>query len=905
MRPVHWLYTIPLRLRSLFHRRQADQELDDELRDHLERKTEEYAAQGMTQEEAHRRARLDLGGIEQTKEKCRDARRVNLIQDLTQDLRYGLRILRKSPGFTAVAILTLALGIGANTAIFSLLDGLELRNLPVPHPEQLVRFGAHIPGNDYAALSLPMFQEFSRGQKVFSGTFAWWGDIVFNAEIDGTLARADVWGVDNNFYPELAAVPEVGRLFDSEDENLSATAAAQVAVLSYGFWQSHYGGARDAIGKTLKIEGIPFTIIGVTRKGFTGISADMEMEVTLPLPARQLFGGEADMQKYLQRRAARWLQAAGRLKPGVTLEQARAQLDSLWPEIRQEMVPPDKTFADLGRFRDLHLKVESGARGGSFLRKRFSKPLYIVLAISYLVLLVACVNLANLMLARGASRSHEIAVRAALGAGRARIVRQMLTESVMLSVAGTLAGWGFAHWASHAISDFILGQIFIVPAALNLAPDWRILGFTAAMAILTGVLFGLAPAWRATREDPNMALQHGSRTSGKGTSRLGGRLIVTQVALSLVLLMGSGLFVRTLKKLRDANPGFRTHSLLDVSLFPKPNGYKDLDLVNYYSQLTDRIAQVPGVESAGMMHTRFGNVVEWTERVRITGSDAEGLEADFEMATPEFFETAGITLLRGRKFDWQDDDHAARIAIVSQNFAEKLFPKGNAIGQHLDVMSARNWQNLQIIGVVSNASLYDIRKAQPPTVYLPSMQYKDYMGWSELLVQTSLPTAAITDALRRTVESQGHEYIFSIKTVQQNIERSILQERVTAMLSAFFGALALLLAAIGLYGLMAYAVTQRTREIGIRMALGAKRSGVLRFVLREVIVLVGTGVGIGLPCALAATRLIGHMLYGVSPNDPVTLAWVVGALLAVGTLAGYLPARRATKVDPMVALRYE
>src|SRR6184192_4720415 len=305
MRPEHWLYTIPLRLRSLFRWAQADQEVDDELRDNLERKTEEYVAQGMTQEEAHRRARLDLGGVEQTKEKCRDARRVNWIQDFIQDLRFGLRMLRKSPGSFVVAFVILALAIGANTAIFSLLDGVVLRDLPVPHPDQLVRFGAHIPGNDYAALSLPMFQELSRGQKVFSGTFAWWPDIVFDAEIDGSLARADVWGVDNNFYRELGAVPEIGRLFDSEDENLSANAAAQVAVLSYGFWQSHYGGARDAIGKTLKSEGIPFTIIGVTRKGFTGISADMEMEVTLPLPARQLFGGEADMQKYLDRKSTR------------------------------------------------------------------------------------------------------------------------------------------------------------------------------------------------------------------------------------------------------------------------------------------------------------------------------------------------------------------------------------------------------------------------------------------------------------------------------------------------------------------------------------------------------------------------------------------------------------------------
>src|SRR5438552_3291151 len=635
-----WARRCWLRLKTLLHRNRSARQLDDEIQFHLDQQIAENISAGMSPDEARCAAQRTFGNPTFLKEKARDTWGWIWLDQAGQDLRYGLRTLRNSPTFTAVAVLTLALGIGANTSIFSLLNGLALRDLSVPHPEQLVRFGAHVPGDDYAALSLPMFQELSRSQKVFSGTFAWWPDIVFDAEIDGSLARADVWGVDNNFYRELGVVPEIGRLFDSEDENLSANAAAQVAVLSYGFWQSHYGGAADVIGKTLKIDRIPFTIIGVTRKGFTGLSAYMEMGVTLPLPARQLFGGEADVQKYLQRRAARWLQAAGRLRPGVTLEQARAQLGSLWPEIRQEMVPPDKTFADLGRFRDLQLKVESGATGeASLLRKRFSQPLYIVLAISGLVLLVACVNLAHLMLARAALRSHEMAVRAALGAGRARIVRQMLTESVMLSVAGTLAGWIFAHWASHAISDFILGEIYSVPAALNLAPDWRILGFASGMAILMGVLFGLAPAWRATQEDPNVALQHGSRTLGKGTSRLGGRLIVAQVALSLVLLMGSGLFVRTLKKLRDANPGFRTHSLLDVSLFPKPNGYKDLDLVNYYSQLTDRIAQVPGVESAGMMHTRFGNVVEWTERVRITGSDAVGLEADFEMATPGFFET--------------------------------------------------------------------------------------------------------------------------------------------------------------------------------------------------------------------------------------------------------------------------
>ena len=822
---------------------------------------------------------------------------------LIQDIRFGLRMLSKFPGFTAVAILTLALGIGANTAIFSLLDGLVLRDLPVPHPEQLVRFGVHAHGDPFTALSFPMFEEIERDQKVFSGMFAWSGDAVFNVETKSELSRAGIWAVTGNFYSELGATPQIGRLIEPRDVNPALP--AQVAVLGYGFWQRHYAGARDVIGKTLKIEGLPFTIIGVVRNGFKGMNADGEPEVTVPLAAEVLIGGHTDVQKRLQRPDALWLYGAGRLKPGVTLTQARAQLDSLWPAIRREVTPVKQTPVERANFRALQMKVESEATGDSFLRERFTKPIYVLLGISGLVLLIACVNLASLMLARAAERSHEFGVRVALGASRSRLTRQVLTESIMLSVAGTLAGFGLAYWGSHTLADFILSQTYSTPASLNMAPDLRILGFTAAATILTGVLFGSAPAWRAAREDPNAALQQSSRTIGRGTARLGKELIVTQVALSLVLLADAGLFLRTLEKLRDVHPGFQTHGILVARLMPKPTGYKNLDLLNYYRELTDRVSGLPGVTSAGIAHMGLGNGYPWTENVHIQGTNTEGLHTDFAMIMPGFFPTVGISLLRGRTFNWQDDGHSSHVAMVSANFAAKWFPHGDAIGQRLDITTEPKWQSVEIVGIVADASLYDIWKHEPLTVYVPVTQYGGYMGWSELLVQTRASPEVMANTVQQTVQSLGHEYVPSFRTIGDDVDRSLLNQRVIAVLSAFFGGLALLLAALGLYGLTSCTVTRRTRELGIRLALGAQRHEVLRMILRETLALTLIGVAIGLPCALAATRLIAHMLFGVTPYDPITLGAVAIALVAVGALASYIPARRAMHVDPMVALRYE
>ena len=892
-------------MQALLRRGKAEGELDEELRFHLERQVEKYVQSGLSQEQAKRRARLEFGGVELAKEECRDARGVRLLEVFWQDVRYGVRLLCKSPGFTAVAVLTLALGIGANTAIFSLLNGLMLRNLPVPHAEQLVRFGAHGPDDEFTALSLPMFQEFSRRQNVFSQTFVWWGEAVMNAEVNGTLSRADVWAVDGNFYSQLGAVPELGHFFDTTESNLNAAAGAQVAVLGYGFWQSHYGGASGVIGKTIKIEGVPFTVIGVTRTRFTGISADLEMEVTVPLNAEPLLTGDPNVQKHLQRRDELWLEGAGRLKPGITLNQARAELESLWTGIHQEMAPLDKTPAELANFQKLQLKVESGARGGSYARHRFEKALYVLLAITGVVLLLACVNLASMMLARAASRGHEMSVRVALGASRARLALQMLTESIALSALGALFGFVIAYWASRSLSAFILGQIYIVPASLNLSPDLRILGFTAATAILAGVLFGLAPAWRATREDPHATMQQTGHRFAAGTGRLGKGLTVAQIALSLVLLTGSGLFIRTLLKLRFAQPGFRTQGVLATGLFPKPGAYKKTGRVDYYRELTARISRLPGVESAGIVHMTPGNIFEWTERARVAGSNTDDVTSDFVLLMPESFRPLGISLLRGRSFNWQDDEHAPHVAVISQNLAERMFSHGDSIGQHIDISGDPNWKDLEIVGIVSNASYYNLRKTAPLTVYVPTIQFPDWMGWSDLLVQTKASPVAMRGAIKEAVDSLGQEYVFSIKSVGQLIDKTILQERVTAMLSAFFGGLALLLAAIGLYGLMAYNVTQRKREIGIRVALGANRGLVQRMVLRETLLLALAGLSIGIPCALVAARFISSMLYGVESHDAVTLAAVSLILLAVAALAGFLPARRAMRVDPMVALRYE
>ena len=886
-------------------RKQILSELESDIREHIARETEDNIARGVSPEEARRRAFLKFGNITRIKEDTRSVWTFVWPEQLLQDIRFALRMLRKSPGFTAVAVLTLALGIGANSAIFSLLDGLVLRNLPVPHPEQLVRIAARTADDSDSGLSFPMFQEIARNQKVFSSMFVWEGEGVFNVQINGSLSRADVWPIGGDFYSSLGAIPKIGRLIGPQDVDVNSARATQVAVLGYDYWQLRYGGDPNVIGKTIRIEEAPFTIIGVTRKGFAGMTADIPFQIAIPLTAEPLISsGDADVQKHLQRRDSLWLDGVGRLRPGVSMVQARAQLESLWPSILAATMPVNPTLAERNRFLALRLSVTSGSRGSSYVRGRFSAPLYVLLGISSLVLLIACANLASLLLARGAPRSHEMSVRVALGAGRWRLARQMLTESVVLSVAGASAGLVLGLWGSKALSSLIFDETYIVPGALNLRPDLRMFGFAAVVAVLTGVFFGLAPALRASAENPNSALQEGSRNIGRGASRLGRGLVLAQIAVSLVLLTSAGLFIRSLEKLRDVHPGFRVQGLLDAELYPSPGGYKGLNWGSYYRRLTDKVAGLPGVESVGISHMRPG-WMEWDEQIVSAGSHRSSTKTDCGMAMPGFFRTMGIGVLRGRTFNWQDNADAPRVAVVSQNLAEKLFPHGDAIGQLIDFPSEPKWKTVQIVGIVADASIYDVRKHVPPTIYVASIQYGDYSGWSQLMVRTSVAPALVERSIQETVRSLGHEYVPTIGTVAADINHSLLQERITAMLSGFFGVLALLIVGIGLFGLMAYNVARRTRELAIRLALGAQRKSLMRMILRETFTLVSMGLAIGLPCGLAATRVIAHLFFGVTSYDPLTLAIVTSALLAVGTLACYIPARRAMKVDPMVALRYE
>jgi predicted permease len=809
------------------------------------------------------------------------------------NLRYALRGMRRNPGFTAIAVTSLALGIGANTAIFSLLNALLLRDLPVRQPERLVELSV-VRRGDKIPFSFPMFREIERGQRVFSGLIGWSFGEMANLEINGVLSQADVSSVTGNYHSDLGATPLLGRLIAPADMNFEGTGTSPVAVLSYGFWQRRFGGASDVVGKEIGIEGQPFTIIGVTRKWFTGMTAGEAPDVTVPM-------------KSTDDRSRLWVFITGRLKDGVSAGQARAQLQSFWPDVLRATASTETPGLRRQAFFAMGLDVAPAATGiNATLRSHFTRPLYVLMGIVGLILLVACVNLASLMLARATARSHEMSVRVALGASRWALARQVLTESLALSASGALLGLAFAYWGSRLLVA-LMTEGYLTPVVLDLNPDSRVLSLTALVAILTGILFGLAPAWRASREDPASALQQNARSLAGGTGKLGKALIVTQVALSLTVLQGAGLLLRSFRKLCSIDPGIQ-QSVLELSLYPRPGGYQNLDLHSYRRQLIDQVSSIPAVDSVAFSDVSILDQGGWQDAVSTMSTASgpfAGVMTTAAFVSPGLFRTLGISLVRGRNFDWTDDEQHPHVAILSNSLAGRLFPSGNALGQRIRFGFMPQLQDLEVVGIASDARLFDLHHAAAPVIYLPYLQYPTWAVRGCLLVRTKEAPEAVARTVRHEIESLGHEYALSTKMVAQEIDQALVEEHVIALLSSFFAALALLLASVGLYGLMSYAVTLRTCEIGIRMTLGAPPAAVLWAVLREALVLALLGIGLGIPCASASSRLLASILFGLSPHDLLTLAAVSLLLLVVALFAGYWPARRASRIDPVAAVRME
>src|SRR5215469_7047899 len=814
-----------------------------------------------------------------------------------QDVRYGFRLIKQSPAFAVVTMLTLALGIGANAAIFSVLNALVLRNLPVWRPDRLVEVAAIYRNRATVPVSFPVLQQLHQNQRVFSDLFGWTPGLSYNVEVNGELSRTTVRGVSGNYYGALGSAPLLGRLIGSED---AGTPGTPVAVLGYEFWNRRFGRDPAVIGRTFRVEDLSFTIVGVSRKWFMGMTPGTPPDITIPITAGPFAGQVAE-------RALLWVFAAGRLKDGVTIQQARQQMHSFWSETLVSTAPTTAPGPRLQSWLAMGLKLNSAATGvNRDLRDHLQNPLRVLMGLAGLILLVACINLANLTLARVTARSREMSVRVALGATRLQIIRQLLTETILLSGAGALLAIILANGAGHLLLTMI-GARPGGPVLLDLHPDLRVFGFTALAAIATGVLIACAPAWQMVRQHPADVLRLDERTL-TGGGRLNQCLIVMQIGFSLVLVFGAGLLLRTFETLNSLDTHFQKESVLQVDLNPRPDGFKGVDLNNYRKRLVDAVANLPGVASASFAELDIpAGDTGWKDTVASVPSDASsdaGRLATLVVVSPGFFQTLGIPILAGRDFDWSDDQKHPRVAIVDNNLARRLLPSGDVLGTSVRFGVRPEFQGMSVVGIARSASLINLRDPEAMVIYVAAPQYADRGDAGNLFVRAGNP-AAITRAVQSEIQAHHREYSTKAKTLKETSEQTLGEDRATAVLSSLFAGLALVLAGIGLFGLMSYAVSRRTREIGIRIAVGAQPGEILGLILQQSLILSGLGIVVGVPCAIAATRLIGHMLFGVAPGDPLTFAAAASILLAIGAVAGYWPARRATTIDPIAALRRE
>ena len=909
----------------IFLRNRAEQRLDDEIREFVEMSTAEKIKEGVQASEARRLALIELGGIEQVKEGVRTGRHGSFLDDVGREVRYALRLFARQRTFAAVIVVTLALGIGANTAFFSIVDSLLLRKLPVEDPERLTRL-IDAPPSRQQSWTYPIWQEIQRRADRFDGAFAWTRfDAQFNLTQGGETQFANgVWASAGSF-DVLGVRPALGRLFIPSDDRPGGGDDGPVAVISHAFWQRHFAGAPDVVGRTLTLERVPVTIVGVTPPGFFGMNVGRSFDVAVPFGAEPLIRGANESR--LNRRTSWWIGIFVRLKHGQSIVDANAILQALQPEIREATLPPLRPGDTQNRYLSEPLILVSAANGQSGLRDEYERPLLVLMVVVALVLLIACANIANLLLARATARAHEWSVRLALGASRGRLARQQLIESLLLAMMGAAAGVIVAQWGS----QFLVSQLDTDSVYLDLPLDWRMLAFTAAAAVVAALVFGVGPAVRAARGAPIDAMKDRGRSNAAGGRvTVANGLVVTQVVLSVVLVVVAGLFLRSFERLTRVPLGFDRDRVLLTSIDTRRSGLEPAARLADYERIRDRVLVLPGVEKAAISIVAPVSGAMWTRRVEVSGSSLRNGEsvdgpegfgftdssipdnsslAAFNGVTAGWIATFGTPLLAGRDISESDGASSPRVALVNQSFARKFLNGANPVGHTIRLIREPESPPFEIVGLVADSAYRSIREASLPTAYVPLSQSSE-QGRPDppAIVTLGVRAAAgrpslLTKTVAAAIVDVNPTLALTFQPLDTQVSDTLIRERLLAMLSASFGVLALLMAAVGLYGVTAYAVNLRRGEIGIRMALGATRGSVIRLVLARVSILIGGGIVLGLAISAWSSRFVATLLYGLEPGDPATLIASAATLALIGAFAGWLPANRASRLDPTEVLR--
>jgi len=902
-----WLGELWRRFLFLFQRERMAKDLTDEIRLHLELRTEGHAAAGMEASDAQARARRSFGNMTRVAEQGRAVWAWEFLESLTSDLRYGIRVLRADPGFALAAVGSLALGIGANTAIFSVLNAVILRSLAVEEPHRLVQLKSGGNGEINDVYTNPIWEQVRDQQQAFSGVLAY-SSKRFDLASGGESRFANGIWVSGDFFRVLGVPAIQGRLITPQDDRHGCGPDGPVAVISYGFWKAHFASDPNIVGKTFTIDRHPFQIVGLTAPWFTGLDTDRGYDFAIPIGCEPVINTDGSA---LGARSWWWLQIVGRLQPGETVQRAQTRMNAIAPAVYRATTPPNWSSDMQKEYRRTSFALQPAATGFSETRTHYHIALYTLMGVVGLVLLIACANVANLLLARSAARHREISVRLAVGAGRSRIVRQLLTESILLSMISAAGGLLFALWGSRLLVRLLSTTKSEVQ--LDMTPDLQVLAFTTAIAVLTAILFGLAPALRASGIHPNQALKENARGTISGTSRFnpGKAPATVQVALSLVLLVAAGLFLGSLRNLLATDMGFDTHNVLLVSASLPQVKFPNPQRLPLFARVLERVRKIPGVRLASSstgtpIQGWFWN--EYTYPEGYTPKSEDDTLVYFNRVSSGYFQTMQISMLMGRDFSERDNPAAPKVVIISASTARKFFGTAGPIGKTIN-MDAPHLQHgnkqdrYDVIGVVKDIKYGNIDEPPHLTGYLPSEQDPEPGPEMQFEIRSNIVPGSLTRAVRDSIAKVSPEVSLAFRSFDTQISESLLQPRLVAWLSSFFGVLALLLAMVGLYGLTSYGVARRRGEIGIRIALGAQRNSVVWLVLRDIAFALALGVAIGIVVSLLAGRLVTKLLYGLQPSNPLNLVLSAIVLALAASTAGYLPARRASRLDPMATLR--